>query len=70
MRIEEITVRFRYPVTHYEVAGLVPGPETCFRCHVEFGTTTRDRLDEVVRCVDDSGNEYDYHLDEPEGAGL
>jgi hypothetical protein len=70
MRIEVIPVRFRHPETYYDEAGLFPGPETCFRCHVEFGTTTRARLDEVVRCVDDSGNEYDHHLDEPEGAGL
>lgn len=70
--IEEHTIRFHRPTTMQEAAGLVPGPEVCPRCHVELwpGVEGRERLDALVRCIDDSGNEYDNHLDEPIGAGL
>jgi hypothetical protein len=68
-----LTVRFYKPRNAYEQAGLVPGgPEVCHRCYVELHPEglTRAELDDLVRCIDDAGNEYDHHLDEPVGAGL
>lgn len=63
-----------------EMFGVPGAPETCFRCHVDLMSMlaeaggnrvlARDLLDAALVCVDECGNEYDHHLDEPIGAGL
>lgn len=72
-RTPTLTINFYKPRNLYELSGAYGlTPETCHRCYVDLHPEglSRDELDDLVRCIDDSGNEYDHHLDEPIGAGL